>query len=137
MAFILNTRYYVSVPPPIDMYSPGDEVFIDYISLGGYVTGSGTNYYFSISLPKPISALVKSITVKSGSGRIRQENHYLFGSADTAASLTTFDGVAECHNFTADPPVLAMRLAFNTAPEGYMNNSAFGIELQNLVLSFN
>ena len=34
MAYINNSGHQISVIAPIDMCSPGDEVFIDFISLG-------------------------------------------------------------------------------------------------------
>ena len=110
-------------------YNNGD-IFSGIIYGAGYITNSGKEIRFNLPLPKSFRKgsdgryINANFNISQMDLRVRQNGKYLYGSADTFADLK---GVASVAIMDTG---LIVSLVSTTAPSGYTNNDAVGINCE-------
>ena len=116
-------------------FRPGDTLVIpnDYpVLCAGYLSSSNTSIYFFIPLSRPISDYVKTITITAGTIIVRQAGSYLVGSADSGASITTYNRLI---HWSRDNGIY-VRLQKSSGNFGGTNNSELCANLYGITINF-
>lgn len=106
-------------PVYVAPYKPGDTIS-GICDTGGYVTGSGMAFVFSIPL-NPVSG---TLTLTKSKLTVRQNGNYLIGSGSGPSDVKQYT------SFQKYGDSLYVNVTMPSAPSGVQNNGAIGVHFE-------
>lgn len=107
-------------PVYVALYKPGDTIS-GICDTGGYVTGSGMSFVFSVPI-KPVSG---TLTLTKSKLTVRQNGNYLVGSGSGPSDVKQYTAFSK----EADS-LIFVNVTMPSAPSGVQNNSAIGVHFE-------
>lgn len=97
------------------------------IALGGFVTNSGKNVWFTLPLDKPTTSQTANVTISIA---VRQGGYYVIGSASQNVSYTL-------NNCKITPAGILINIAESSSLPNITNNDSVGIAIASYNITFN
>ena len=97
------------------------------MALGGFVTNSGKNVWFTLPLDKPTTSQTANVTISIA---VRQGGYYVIGSASQNVSYTL-------NNCKITPAGILINIGESSALPNITNNDSVGIAIASYTITFN